>query len=655
MPRYLTKSRFKLALECTTKLSYTSNPKYIDNKQADTFLAALAEGGFQVGELAKIYFEGGHDIEELDHEISLKKTNDLLKQESVIIYEAAFKQEDLFVRADIVCKKGGLLELIEVKAKSYGEEDGNFKNKNGTLKSEWKPYLFDIAFQYYVIKRAYPGFKVVPFLLLADKSSKASVEGLNQLFKLESEGNRVKASATSGTNSKSVGVPLLRKVDVAEIVEEISNNKHYPQPFEDSILRFANAYKNNISLPQELGAHCAQCEFKANADQMKEGYLSGFHECWKSLAAFKDEDFERPHVLSIWNSRKKDDFIGNKLYFQDQLSVEDLSPKTKKKESTEQIGLSAQDRQLIQIQKSKDKDISFYLDRENLLNEMSSCKYPLHFIDFETTAVAIPFNKGRAPYEQIAFQFSHHMIEKKGSITHAGEWINLEQGKFPNFEFVRELKTQLEKDQGSIFRYAAHENTILNKIHEQLTKSNESDKDELCNWIRTITHSSSSATDSWAGDRDMIDMLDWVKKFYYSPRTNGSNSIKYILPAILHDNNFLKEKYSVPIYGSETIKSKNFRDHTWITFNMDKQLISPYYTLPLIHEGIDNELIDTLYADEGAGIFDGGAAMTAYARMQFTEMSREESVRIQRALLRYCELDTMAMVMLWEGWQFWCK
>ena len=52
-PRYLTKSRFKLAAECPTKLFYTGKDKvYRNTKQEDSFLAMLAEGGYQVGELA---------------------------------------------------------------------------------------------------------------------------------------------------------------------------------------------------------------------------------------------------------------------------------------------------------------------------------------------------------------------------------------------------------------------------------------------------------------------------------------------------------------------------------------------------------------------------------------------------------------------------
>lgn len=56
---FLTKSRFKIALSCPTKLFFTGKDSYPDSSSEDTFLEALAEGGYQVGELAKHYFHGG--------------------------------------------------------------------------------------------------------------------------------------------------------------------------------------------------------------------------------------------------------------------------------------------------------------------------------------------------------------------------------------------------------------------------------------------------------------------------------------------------------------------------------------------------------------------------------------------------------------------
>lgn len=55
-PRYLTKSRFKLALDCPTKLFYTRKKEYEDSSETDTFLEALAQGGFQVEELARMEY-----------------------------------------------------------------------------------------------------------------------------------------------------------------------------------------------------------------------------------------------------------------------------------------------------------------------------------------------------------------------------------------------------------------------------------------------------------------------------------------------------------------------------------------------------------------------------------------------------------------------
>jgi hypothetical protein len=53
-----------------------------------------------------------------------------------------------------------------------------------------------------------------------------------------------------------------------------------------------------------------------------------------------------------------------------------------------------------------------------------------------------------------------------------------------------------------------------------------------------------------------------------------------------------------------------------------------------------------------SSIADGGAAMTAYARMQFSEMSQEESNAVSAGLLKYCEMDTFAMVLIYEYWKY---
>ena len=50
-------------------------------------------------------------------------------------------------------------------------------------------------------------------------------------------------------------------------------------------------------------------------------------------------------------------------------------------------------------------------------------------------------------------------------------------------------------------------------------------------------------------------------------------------------------------------------------------------------------------------ITDGGAAATAYARLQFEGVDAVTRLKIREALLWYCELDTLAMAMIVQGWR----
>ena len=52
---------------------------------------------------------------------------------------------------------------------------------------------------------------------------------------------------------------------------------------------------------------------------------------------------------------------------------------------------------------------------------------------------------------------------------------------------------------------------------------------------------------------------------------------------------------------------------------------------------------------QDGAINQGGLAMTAYNYTQFKDLSSFERNSIEQALLRYCELDTLAMVMLVQG------
>jgi hypothetical protein len=651
-PRYLTKSRFKLALECPTKIYYDGKPEYANQNIEDSFLLALAEGGFQVGELAKCYFPGGHEVESRDYGEALNQTNELLKRDQVTIYEAAVCFGNIFIRADILIKNHKNLELVEVKAKSFDSDtDDEFLTKKGSILSEWHSYLADAAFQKHVISSAFPGYCVSAYMMMADKTAICPTDGLNQKFKIVKDQNGKKSvSVSPDLSQEDLSKKILKRVNIDSccdlIYHEQFGSESKPYSFVEYLNYLTNQYVNDQKISSPPCKACADCEFRATEEEKKAGLKSGFHECWKENLNWKDDDFKEPTVMDIWNYRKKDQCLSDGRIKLCDITEQDICPKTDNKP-----GISSSERQWMQVKKAQFHDQSEWIDIGNLKNEMDKWVYPLHFIDFETSMVAIPFNKGRHPYEGIAFQFSHHMVHQDGQIEHHGEYLNVKPGIFPNYEFVRNLKQELGQDEGSIFRYATHENTYLNFIYRQLKedKNDITDKESLCDFIRIVTKSSSSTAEQWAGVRSMIDMLELVKRYYYNPITNGSNSIKYVLPAILNSSKFLQNKYSEPIYGGEGwIPSLNYKNWKWIEFN-NGRVIDPYKLLPKMFQDIPDKEI-ALFSDEDE-LKNGGAALAAYARMQFEEMSDYERQEIRKALLKYCELDTFAMVMIYEGWK----
>ena len=663
MSRYLTKSKFKSGLECVTKLYYTGKKKeYADQKIDDKFLQALAEGGHQTGALSLFEFCDnpiGDDIivETLDYDESIRITNEKLAQAGkVIIAEAAFKFNHLFIRADIVVKNGNTIDLYEVKAKSFNsaeESEQSFiagKGDKERIASKWEPYLYDIAFQKYVVTKAFPEYTVNSHLLLVDKAKKATVNGLNQIFQIVNEDGRVSVDITN-VRKEQLGESILAIVNTDATVEKIWNQYKVPTTltqeftFEEFVHYCEDIYVRDERVFSPLKMGCKDCSFwrKPGKDT---NLKDGRHECWKHVTQYADNLLNKPWSIDVWQGRL-DTALQEGVYLMEKLEKTDLG--TDKPSAVP--GLDQFSRRVKQVEKVKANDTSYYFDKENFDKEFASWEWPLNHIDFETSTSALPFYQGKTPYSGVAFQWSHHVMYEDGRIEHVGEYINFEKGVFPNLEFIRTLKKSLSRNNGTIFRYHNHENTYLRMIYGQIVSGElevaEPEKTELLAFIDEITRHKPDGKTYVTGNRNMVDLYELVQRYYYSPYSNGKVGLKFVLPSIINDVPYLKQKYGKKgIYGkSLDIKSLNFDDHQWIdpAFNND-----PYKTLPTIFEGYDRDELDE-YFDEMDGIADGGAALSAYAYLQYTHIPEDIRLKLKEALLRYCELDTMAMCFLVEG------
>lgn len=663
MSRYLTKSKFKSGLECVTKLYYTGKKKeYADQKIDDKFLQALAEGGHQTGALSLFEFcdnpiEDDIIVETLDYDESILITNEkLARSGKVIIAEAAFKYNNLFIRADIIVKNGNVIDLYEVKAKSFNsaeESEQSFiagKGDKERIASKWEPYLYDIAFQKYVIIKAFPEYTVNSHLLLVDKAKKATVNGLNQIFQIVKDGDRVSVDITD-VRKEQLGESILAIVNTDATVEKIWNQYKVPTTltqeftFEEFVHYCEDIYVRDERVFSPLTMGCKSCSFwvkPGKEDNLKDGR----QECWKHVTKYADHLLNKPWSIDVWQGRL-DTALQEGVYLMEKLEKTDLG--TDKPSAIP--GLDQFSRRVKQVEKVKNNDSAYYFDKENFDKEAASWQWPLNHIDFETSTSALPFYEGKTPYSGVAFQWSHHVMHEDGRIEHVGEYINFDKGVFPNLEFIRTLKKTLSRNNGTIFRYHNHENTYLRMIYGQIVSGEleaaEPEKTELLAFIDEITRHKPNGKTYVSGNRNMVDLYELVQRYYYSPYSNGKVGLKFVLPSIINDVPYLKEKYGKKgIYGKALdIKSLNFEDHQWIdsTFNND-----PYKTLPTIFEGYDRDELDE-YFDEMDGIADGGAALSAYAYLQYTHIPEDIRLKLKEALLRYCELDSMAMCFLVEG------
>ena len=638
----LSKSTFRLGLSCLNKV-YFKQQRYFNQSNDDPFLQSLASGGFQIEAYARRFHPTGVFIED-GYKRPLEAIEETTKalQGDCVLFEAAFSAGDLFALTDIVVKKGNTLHLIEVKSKSYAPGDKFLSNADKTCASGWKDYLFDLAFQTEVAKRAYPKCLIKSSFFLVDKTKKASINGLSQLIRLPGKDANVRQDVKIGFDHlDETGERLMIEVDVSEIIGRILDGQTIyakgGKSFHDTLQDILTVYQKQ-EYPNYPTSHaaCKKCEFKTKSLLDDPSGKSGFAHCYKHQHGLVDADFKRSFAFNLHNGRLKPDAP----IFLDELTPEILGQELKLKGKMEQS-----DRRLIQVEKEVEKDSNPFILKDELREAFSSHEYPLHFIDFEAGLGPLPPIKGIRPYQNIPFQFSHHIMHEDGSIVHHNQVILADQGQFPNFDFVRALKTSLG-DHGTIFRYHNYENTVLRMVREQLAESTEPDKELLIAFIDNITQGKSG--DPHIGSRNMVDLQKLIYWYYYDPATKGGNSIKDYLPAFLRSSAYLQEKYSKPIKEIGLNSLNDLSGNTVWVQSVDGEIQDPYKQLPALFEELDEDA-EVFKELELSEINNGGAALVAYAYLQYVDLPDMERKEIINGLYRYCELDTLAMVMIYEG------
>lgn len=264
---------------------------------------------------------------------------------------------------------------------------------------------------------------------------------------------------------------LFVKVPMLELCQELL-------PEVEEHIEEAKKVLRGDSIPEvDIGPYCNEpyeCRFK--------GY------CWQHVP--------EPSVFNVYYLATEKKFD---LYDQGVLRIEDIPD-----------GYPMQARSAFHVEYHKRGDR--VIDRSALADFLGGLQYPLHFLDFETYSTAIPPFDGVAPYEQIPFQWSLHLVREPGAeAVHHG--FLAEPGPDPRRPLAEALLKQIESSGDIVAFYSSFEERILSSLAEALP--------DLAESLREC-------------QERLVDLRKpFAQRDLYLPEMEGSASIKAILPAVV--------------------------------------------------------------------------------------------------------------------------
>lgn len=595
----LTKSDFILARECPTKLYYKKlrYPSLLDD---DPYLEFLADGGYMVETMAKLLHPDGREIGNWDRpEEAWAETRQAIEHGNCTLFEPTIIHGRFLARVDILERFGSVIRLIEIKSSSVDTADGDnpFRGKRGDISSAWRPYLEDVTFQVVVLRRAFPGYEIIPHLCVVDKARTATPNSTYDKFCIRrGDGPQARFRPAVEYTGNAAGLANEHMLAVLNVSDEVAE-------LADEVASVADEFAATIQadgvhkIPPVIGKKCKKCEYRT---PLVAGQRNGFGECWGALAV------PDPHALDLYRV----DLVGGKN--NDVVSEMAASGRARLDEIPVDL-LSGQTavRQRMQLEHTTRNEE--FIDPD-LKDKLRRHRYPLLFVDFEASRLAIPYHVGMQPYELAAFQWSCHTIRGAGMAAEHHAWLN-DEDAFPNFAFARSLREAVG-DEGTIYIWSPYERVVLRTIREQMEAYHENDPD-LKAWLDRLNAESNPR---------FVDLCDEAKSSYFHPLMKGSLSIKSVLPAV---------------WTSDADIRRDALFAGYVGYNGDGTLLNPYDTLPPLPIGGKEDVVN-----EGTG------AMRVYQELMYglARLDPESRQAYRQLLLQYCQLDTAAMVMIWQHW-----
>ena len=151
------------------------------------------------------------------------------------------------------------------------------------------------------------------------------------------------------------------------------------------------------------------------------------------------------------------------------------------------------------------------LDSGGIKRELEKLAFPLYFFDYETVSHAIPIYPGTKPFQDIAFQYSLHILPTPGGQLEHREFLAQKPG-YPAVDLLQQLRQDIGPE-GSIISWYANYESYINSGMAQLHP-------EYAEFLEDL-------------NSRMYDLMEiFSRHFYAHPGFYGSSSIKKVLPVL---------------------------------------------------------------------------------------------------------------------------
>jgi len=293
-----------------------------------------------------------------------------------------------------------------------------------------------------------------------------------QVYVLQQAGVRVTKASLMHLNSSCLAPDLDDLFSLTDVTDEVTG--FLPQ-IEEDVVQMRQYIDRSESPDTHIGRHCTRpydCPF--------------YDHCWRDVDDLTIYDIPR---LNAKKERPLED--AGVLYLKD-IPVD--------------YSLTATQRAFVDFIVQE----QITIDRVVIQQALEGLAYPLYFFDFETIDYAIPIFDGCKPYQQVPFQYSCHILDADGTLTHC-EYLHTERDD-PRRPLVEALVSHIGETGHLIAYNIPFERGVLNHLAAQFPE-----------YAQRLTN---------MADR-LWDQLAIFLKHYRHYGFGKSNSLKSVLPIVV--------------------------------------------------------------------------------------------------------------------------